>query len=164
MDAGRIFFFCDSRLNSWNYNKNKIYFKVIKWEVFMKQFWLIFVQYSPFIIGNWFVDMGDKIIIKFDRYKWCILRLFYVLSTENQLSTKSCPKPRTRYLFVCGVIRNSHRLMKCFFVCTDIYVQCASDAGGSFLQINYTSGHKYLQLFQTCLRKFQPRLTVFFHR
>ena len=60
-----------------------------------------------------------------------------------------------------GVIRNSLPIDELLFVYTDIYVQCAADAGGSFLQTNTESAPNYLLLFKICSRKFQPRLTCF---
>ena len=41
--------------------------------------------------------------------------------------------------YLCGVIENSHQLMKYIMYEKIFYVQCTADADGSFLQTNYES-------------------------
>ena len=107
----------------------------------------------------------DNTVRSQGNFIWSILSfsstLVNIESAKNQLSTESCPIPRTRYFLCVGWYKNSHRLMK-----SKLYGIIFMS---SVLQmLVHLSANKLLiwsQLPETIIiywRKFQPRLTVFF--
>ena len=117
---------------------------------------IIPLSYSITLLFTWAIKQIEKIIGTGDVYSDCFMYFQPRISFQPRVVLK-----REQGIFcVWGDMKQSP-LDEMFFVCTDIYVQCAADAGGSFLQTNTESVPNYLLLFQKCYRKFQPRLTCF---
>ena len=122
---------------------------------------IVYQLMNYYLFGKIFLSSVQKTLV--DLLFKQILNIFPITCIYFNIVPESFNRDSlffTRYFVCVGLYQNSHCLMNYKLCCTDIYVQCAADAGGSFLQINYTSGHNYLELIWPCLRKFQPRLTV----